>query len=67
MISHSGKSDGKCYVDKLARFAVVTEEFCVVRRNIISCCLIFVFIFILKVTWVSLSSITALTVTGFCH
>ena len=30
MISHGKKSDEKCYVEELARFAFVIKEFCVV-------------------------------------
>ena len=30
MISHDRKSDEECYVEELARFAVVIKEFCVV-------------------------------------
>ena len=49
MISHGRKSDKKCYVEELARFAVVIKEFCLVGRDIICCFLNFVFIFILEV------------------
>ena len=35
MISHGRKSDGKCYVEALARFAVVIKEFCGMGWNII--------------------------------
>ena len=50
MISHGRKSDEKSSVEELARFTVVIKEFCIVGWNIICCCLIFVFIFILEVT-----------------
>ena len=32
MISHGRKSEEKCYVEELARFALVTKEFCIVDR-----------------------------------
>ena len=52
MISLGRKSDKKCLVEELTRFTVVIKEFCVVGWNIqVCCCLIFVFIFILEVTW----------------
>ena len=35
MISHGRKSDGKCYVEELAKFAIVIKEFCVVDGTVL--------------------------------
>ena len=69
MIFLGRKSDEKCYVEELARFAVVIKEFCVVsgtEYNLLFNFRVYIYTRSYPVN-VSLSSITALTVTGFCH
>ena len=70
MISHGSKSDEKCYVEELARFAIVIKEFCVVSGMEYNLLSINFRVYIYTRSYpvnVSLLSITALTVTGFCH
>ena len=69
MISLGRKSDEKCYVEELARFAAVIKEFCVVsgtEYNLLFNFRVYIYTRSYPVN-VSLSSITASTVTGFCH
>ena len=70
MISLGRKSDEKCYVEELARFAVAIKEFCVVSGTEYNLLLFNFRVYIYTRSYpvnVSLSSVTALIVTGFCH